>query len=103
MSVCLSFFFSLLLLFVVVISPLKLPTNEINALKDLYVNTQGIHWKWILPYNAVNGYPWNFTNPVFANPCNESYPWQGIQCIVGTSNYHVSAVQLPSYLLTGKK
>ena len=79
-----------------------IPTAEYSALQDLFDSTQGFQWKWVLPYNPTNGYPWNFTNPYYSNPCNASYPWQGVTCITEGISYHVSQVVLPSYRLAGK-
>ena len=73
-----------------------LPAAEYSALQDLFDSTQGFQWKWVLPYNPTNGYPWNFTNPYYSNPCNASYPWQGVTCITEGISYHVSQVVLPS-------
>ena len=82
---------------------MTLPLPEYDALRTLYEDTDGEHWHWMLPYNTLNGYPWNFTNPFYANPCNRSYPWQGVGCILNSNGcVNVFSLKLPSYGLTGK-
>jgi hypothetical protein len=58
----------------------SLRAQDYRALQDLYDATKGKYWDWAVPYNTVNGYPWNFTYPPFSNPCNYTHPWQGITC-----------------------
>ena len=97
----------LLVLFLAIVAysikaTLFLPTSEYSALQDLFDNTEGLQWRWVIPYSLANGYPWNFTNPYFSNPCNASFPWQGVKCVTQGLSSHVSQLQLPSYQLTGK-
>ncbi len=73
----------------------SLPAEEYNALEVFYNSTGGPYWTYngydqddIYMYytyfgyyygHAVDGIPWVFTNPP-QNPCNNSYPWNGIVC-----------------------
>lgn len=50
-------------------SPINIPQSEVNALRDLYVSTNGEFWLQF-------GVPWNFTGE--HNPCVEG--WEGITC-----------------------
>ena len=55
---------------------MSLPSpSEMNALQGLYISTNGVNWTWSTDYTEY-GYPWyNSTNP-----CNSTYPWQGVTC-----------------------
>jgi hypothetical protein len=79
-----------------------LPASEYNALKDLYSFTNGDNWKWSSPYTD-HGYPWNFT--INQNPCNSSYPWQGVLCSSDCSfaPCNVLNLTLSSHELKGNK
>ena len=60
-----------------------LAPNELQALEDIYYNTNGLQWQWSNKTGA--GIPWNFTNP---QPCNstDSFYWQGLLCSIDISN-----------------
>ena len=71
----------------------NIPEQEISALHDLYISTNGDNWNW---QNSSYGVPWNFT--ANCNPCAED--WQGISCSHG-SPLHVIIISLASYNLNG--
>lgn len=79
-----------------------IPDSEYNALYQLYESTHGSTWAWDTDYVLV-GYPWNFTNSLFSNPCNETYPWQGLYCTrpCNETYCHIETFLLSSYNLTG--
>jgi hypothetical protein len=64
----------------------SLSSKEINALFDLYNNTNGSNWIW--QNESLSGLKWNFTNGI--SPCS----FQGISCIcsnissTNNSEYH---------------
>eukprot|EP01038_Epipyxis_sp_PR26KG_P009002 gene9002-12143_t len=78
------------------------PIEEINALFDLYEATQGLSWRWNIPYIHF-GYPWNFTD--FAdgslNPCFGRQPWQGVQCSEYKFIYQIQNLSLSGHNLKG--
>ncbi len=90
------------LFFVGVAGLYSIPSSEFNALKDLYLATDGIYWKWKTPYTSY-GYPWNFDNPT-QNPCNISHIWQGIICSSSceTQPCSVMSLSLSATHLNGK-
>jgi hypothetical protein len=76
--------------------------TDFFVLQSLFDATNGNEWYWLQPYNQVNGYPWNFTDTLFANPCNTTYPWQGVTCELSVSEYVVISIRLQDYGLDGK-
>ena len=80
-----------------------LAPNELQALEDIYYNTNGPQWQWSNKTGV--GIPWNFTNP---QPCNstDSFYWQGLLCSIDISNtdsvYHIRSIILPNYNITGR-
>ena len=79
----------------------NIPSNERQALHDLYASTNGDQWI----YQDADGGHWNFTDPD-VNPCSSSDPWQGLNCTVisSVSNsyyYHISEIILLEYNLRG--
>ena len=74
----------------------NIPGQEMSALQDLYVSTNGNEWNW---RNASYGTPWNFT--VNSNPCTEQ--WQGVTCRLypSSSTQHVIELSLSGYNLNG--
>jgi hypothetical protein len=81
----------------------SLPTSELNALKDLWIATKGARWDYLTPYDTY-GYPWNFTNSQFSNPCNQTFHWQGVNCSSTCldSPCYVNALVLHKLRLSGK-
>jgi hypothetical protein len=77
---------------------------EWNALKDLYLATNGSDWHWFEPYSE-HGFPWNFdTSSKLSNPCSNGEPWQGVTCNATCSDSpcHVKALNLQEHNLQGK-
>ena len=74
----------------------NIPAQEMSALEDLYVSTNGNEWNW---RNSSFGIPWNFT--ANCNPCTEN--WQGIVCTFypSSSTQHVIEISLSDYNLYG--
>ena len=70
----------------------NIPVQEMSALEDLYVSTNGAKW-------YVRGIPWNFT--ANSNPCTEN--WQGVTCSLypNSSTQHVIELSLSGYNLNG--
>jgi len=79
-----------------------LPKEEVLALEDLFDSTTGSNWIWDVPYNQANGYPWSFSDPFYQNPCNGSYPWQGVTCSSDALALHISQLSLSERNLQGK-
>lgn len=77
-----------------------LPEKEYWALEILYNATSGNEWLWTTPYNMVNGFPWTFSH--YENPCNTSYPWQGVVCTTNSSYWHIYQLNLAQRNLQGK-
>jgi hypothetical protein len=76
--------------------------QDFVALQDLYDATHGDAWIWLHPYNVTNGYPWNFTDPFYSNPCNTTYPWQGVSCTINNaSETVVTKLKLSGYNMEG--
>jgi hypothetical protein len=69
--------------------------TEYQVLNDLYVSTNGPHWRWI----NDSGVPWNFTSS--ENPCADN--WQGITCSLPEpfDLYYVTAIKLDEHNLHG--
>jgi hypothetical protein len=91
------------LIFVDGIQGFALPLQEFSALSDFYISTAGSQWVWKTPYREF-GYPWNITDITHQQPCNESFPWQGLNC---TSNCisipcNVMSISLHRRNLNGK-
>lgn len=80
----------------------SLPTNEYDALNDLWIATKGSRWAYLTPFESF-GYPWNFTNPQFSNPCNRTFHWQGVNCssTCVDSPCHVVTLILQNMVLSG--
>eukprot|EP01038_Epipyxis_sp_PR26KG_P012517 gene12517-16788_t len=78
------------------------PTEEMNALFDLYESAHGSSWIWYMPYIHF-GYPWNFTDFTDGslNPCINPQPWQGIQCSEDKLAYQVQNLSLSGRNLRG--
>ena len=74
----------------------NISAQEMSALQDLYVSTNGNEWNW---RNASYGIPWNFTTN--SNPCTEN--WQGVTCRLypSSSTQHVIELSLSDYNLNG--
>jgi Leucine-rich repeat (LRR) protein len=79
------------------------PTNETNALHDLYITCGGNNWLW----NDL-GPQWNFSTANL-NPCSTSGQyWEGIKCSLSPNNCnsseicHITMISLPGYLLRGQ-
>ena len=74
----------------------NIPAQEMSALQDLYVSTNGNEWDW---HNSSFGIPWNFT--ANSNPCTEN--WQGVTCrfYSNISTQHVTKLLLPDSNLYG--
>ena len=74
----------------------NIPAQEMSALQDLYVSTNGNEWNW---RNSSYGIPWKFT--ANSNPCTEH--WQGVICSFysSNSNKHIIELSLPDYNLYG--
>lgn len=80
------------------------PMHEYLSLNSLYESTNGTYWDWTEPYDQTNGYPWNFDDVALSNPCNQSFPWQGVVCSTDCSNTPCNVIRLvlPSKKLKGK-
>jgi hypothetical protein len=63
-----------------------LPPQQLHALDALFNSTDGQHWRWITPYNAVIGYPWN-VSIADPNPCSDEFPSEPL---TGTINVNVN-------------
>jgi Leucine-rich repeat (LRR) protein len=72
----------------------NLPSEEFNALYDLYSATHGTSWIYD-PSNT--SFPWNFSSPD-ANPCVDS--WQGVSCVC-IVECNVQSLELKFHNLTG--
>ena len=70
--------------------------EEISALQDLYISTNGNEWNW---HDASYGVPWNFT--ANCNPCEEN--WQGVTCrsYPNTASQNIIKLSLKNYNLQG--
>jgi hypothetical protein len=66
--------------FVCFISSPNIPSSEYQALKDLYISTQGNSWTLRLSSGFSN---WHFDSIIQWNPCSEK--WQGVMCTCSTS------------------
>ena len=81
----------------------NIPTNEREALYDLYTSTNGDKWKYQdrTDDNDVDhdGY-WNFTD-TDVNPCASLDPWQGLTCITYSNHSYITKIQLSYYNLQG--
>jgi Leucine-rich repeat (LRR) protein len=86
-------------------SDYEISSSEYNALYDLYIATDGPHWKWV----NVSEYsiPWNFTVYDLSAPCSNY--WQGLSCgECGSSNTsevpllcHILELSLSNHNLSG--
>ena len=74
-----------------------MPSQELDALNDFFVSTNGDWWRWKIGPKAGNH--WSFS--ANANPCEPI--WQGINCTRSTDEtmYYISAIHLPQYNLSG--
>lgn len=81
----------------------SLPTEEFNALQDLYVSTKGNNWNW-QPNTTLCGIEWDFNDTRYGNPCSTIFPWQGVTCssACGESPCNVQTLILSDYGLNGK-
>ena len=70
---------------------------ERDALYDLYISTNGDHWKW--KTTTTKG-KWNFTNSN-VNPCDQYNVWQGINCTNISSIYYITYLNLTEFNLVG--
>jgi hypothetical protein len=88
--------------FSTIITSYSLPSDEYDALYELYNSTSGANWNWVSPFSTLTGYPWNFTSPE-QNPCSLDYPWQGIYCSssCGIKPCNIIEVFLPNHALRG--
>jgi len=81
----------------------NIPTNEREALYDLYTSTNGDKWKYQdrTDDNDVDhdGH-WNFTD-TDVNPCASLDPWQGLSCITYSNHSYITKIQLSYYNLQG--
>ena len=81
----------------------NIPTNEREALYDLYTSTNGDKWKYQdrTDDNDVDhdGH-WNFTY-TDVNPCASLDPWQGLTCITYSNHSYITKIQLSYYNLQG--
>ena len=81
----------------------NIPTNEREALYDLYTSTNGDKWKYQdrTDDNDVDhdGH-WNFTD-TDVNPCASLDPWQGLSCITYSNHSYITKIQLSHYNLQG--
>ena len=73
------------------------PSDEYNALYDLYAKTDGPNWRWVNVSSFSE--PWNFTSG--ANPCSDN--WQGISCncIKLQKVCHITGLNLRAHNLSG--
>lgn len=72
---------------------MSLPSNQIQALFDLYNATDGINWDY---YSCdINNQHWNFSQPE-PNPC---HAWCGVKCDQG--NTTIVSLALDNYGLRG--
>ena len=80
-------------------SAFTFPSSELNALRDLYISTEGSSWDWKYPL-ITYGNIWNFSVPS-PNPCADN--WQGITCSskCTTSPCYVLELSLAEYDLKG--
>jgi Leucine-rich repeat (LRR) protein len=54
------------------------PASELQALRDLYLSTNGSDWSWRTNNQSeLVGQPWNFSTSQ-TNPCTQN--WQGVTC-----------------------
>ena len=79
----------------------NIPSYERQALHDFYISTNGDDWIY---QHGDHGH-WNFTDP-YVNPCLSSDLWQGLNCIVISSDtstyyYYISEINLSEYNLRG--
>ena len=72
--------------------------SETTALQSLYNQTNGNKWNWQPDYQEY-GIPWNFTQIKEQNPCKQSSPWQGVNCIEDES--FITSLKLSDYNLNG--
>ena len=81
---------------IIMVESENIPAQEISALQDLYVSTNGNEWNW---RNTSYGIPWNFVEN--CNPCTEH--WQGVTCRLypNNSTLHVIEIALSDYNLNG--
>ena len=82
-----------------VVTSRNIPSNERQALHDLYVSTNGDEWIYL---DGDQGH-WNFTDPD-VNPCSSSDPWQGLNCSMNSSvseYIYISKIELAYFNLKG--
>lgn len=79
-----------------------LPNSQYQALHSLYNSTRGNQWKWLTPYSTY-GYPWEFSSDAYNNPCNSTFPWQGVKCstLCNSNGCNVTSIILNSRNLQG--
>lgn len=75
----------------------NIPKAQLNALLELYYQTNGPYWSW---YNTSTSVPWNVTDPN-ANPCLDN--WQGVTCqpSTGFGPKVVAELKLSSHNISG--
>lgn len=77
-----------------VLSEIFIPLPQYNALKSIYLSTNGYEWSW-QPIESAGNY-WNFTNS--NDPCLNN--WQGVKCNKECSEEAFSTCYLVSLNLT---
>lgn len=77
-------------------SSLNILESERQALRDLYLATNGFDWM----YQQGGSGHWNFTDPD-VNPCLSEHRWQGVNCSVSSTHYSISQLSLSGYNLVG--
>jgi Leucine-rich repeat (LRR) protein len=82
------------------------PQEEIDALHELYSQTQGDNWDW--KDETIAGPRWNFSNSMIIDPCCDSgRVWQGLTCSLSppqccVMTCQITAITLSSFRLKGK-
>jgi len=76
----------------------NIPSDEFQALQDLYDSTNGADWVYGPP---ADGAEWNFTTGT-ENPCTEN--WQGITCTNNcsiTPGCNIEVIYMPGFNMVG--
>lgn len=75
----------------------QIPPSELDALRDLFVSTNGIMWQW-----SGTGLIWDFSPPDPA-PCSPTARWEGLTCSSPTSSQlgSVTTLSLAGHNMTG--
>jgi Leucine-rich repeat (LRR) protein len=75
--------------------PVKLSSQQYNALHDLYNATNGRYWFW---HNLTGSIPWDFSN-ANSDPCLNN--WQGLRCTCSLKQCSIKEMSLSHHNLSG--